>query len=59
MTMYCVMVNDVMYPGSLSYSKEGAWSYLGDAKHGAPEAVIYLARVEIVKIPIPRSLREK
>lgn len=48
---YCVMVNDAMYPGSLSFDKVGASSYLGDAKHVAAKgAKVYLARCEITKV---------
>lgn len=49
--MYCVMVNDEMYPDSLSTTRAGAASYLGDARHAAASgAKVYLAKVVITKV---------
>ncbi len=59
--MYCVMVNDALYGDSLSPTKDGAASYLGDARHAAEKyreqtgkkPRVYLARVELTKVRPP------
>lgn len=45
---YAVMVNDEMYPDSLCADRDGAESYLGDAKHAAAQG----ANVRVVKLVI-------
>jgi hypothetical protein len=45
------MVNETMYPDSLCFTREGAGSYLGDARHAAAKgAKVYLARVTITEV---------
>jgi len=56
--MYCVMVNDEMYPGSLCYTKEGATSYLSDARRAGKQGElvlgrkvrVYVARLRVTKV---------
>lgn len=45
---WAVMVGDEMYPGSLSLTREGAESYVRDARHTAPQR----AAVRLVKVTI-------
>jgi hypothetical protein len=48
---WAVMVNDEMFPESLSLTREGAESYLRDAKYQAAKG----SRVYVAKIIIERA----
>lgn len=46
---WCVMVSGEMYPDSMSRTRDGAESYLDDAKHAAtPGARVFVAEIEVV-----------
>lgn len=52
---YAVMCGDETYPDSMCKTREGAESYLGDAKHAATEGAKYTKKkikVRLVKLTV-------
>lgn len=58
MTRYAVMVNNEMWPDSLSLTRDGAGSYVGDAKNAAVKgAKVRVVKVIIVELKPKRAIR--